>query len=180
MEGDNSPLTFEWIRAMDKWRLPFHLSKYVNVVNQANKLLNMLCSPDESESQSVMSNSLRHHGLHSPWNSLVQNTGVGSLSLLQGIFMTWELDWGLLHWRQILCQLSYQGSPERWYWWTYLQGSSGNADIEDRLVDTWKKKRVGQIERVALKHIHYPLWNRQSVEICYMMQGAQSWYTVAT
>ena len=43
---------------------------------------------NESESCSVMSNSLRHHGLYSPWNSLGQNTGVGSLSLLQGIFPT--------------------------------------------------------------------------------------------
>ena len=31
-----------------------------------------------------MSNSLRLHGLYSPWNSPGQNTGVGSLSLLQG------------------------------------------------------------------------------------------------
>ena len=41
-----------------------------------------------SESCSVMSNSLRPHGLYSPWNSPGQNTGVGSLSLLQGIFPT--------------------------------------------------------------------------------------------
>ena len=34
-----------------------------------------------------MSNSLRPHGLHSPWNSPGQNTGVGSLSLLQGIIL---------------------------------------------------------------------------------------------
>ena len=40
----------------------------------------------KSESRSVMSNSLRPHGLYSPWNSLGQNTGVGSHSLLQGIF----------------------------------------------------------------------------------------------
>ena len=33
-----------------------------------------------------MSDSLRPHGLCSPWNSPGQNTGVGSLSLLQGIF----------------------------------------------------------------------------------------------
>ena len=39
------------------------------------------------------------------------DTGVGSLSLLQGIFLTWESNWGLLHCRQILYQLSYQGSP---------------------------------------------------------------------
>ena len=40
-----------------------------------------------------------------------KNTGVGSLSLLQQIFATQELNWGLLHCRQILYQLSYQGSP---------------------------------------------------------------------
>ena len=42
----------------------------------------------ESESRSVVSDSLRPHGLYSPWNSPGQNTGVGSLSLLQGIFLT--------------------------------------------------------------------------------------------
>ena len=40
-----------------------------------------------------------------------KNSGVGSLSLLQGIFPTQELSWGLLHCRWILYQLSYQGSP---------------------------------------------------------------------
>ena len=43
-----------------------------------------------------------------------KNTGVGSLSLLQGSFPSQELDWGLLHWRQILYQLNYQGSPLVW------------------------------------------------------------------
>ena len=58
-----------------------------------------------------MSDSLRPYGLYSPWNSPGQNTGVGSLSLLQGVFPTQELNWGLLHCRWILYQLSYQGSP---------------------------------------------------------------------
>ena len=40
-----------------------------------------------------------------------KNTGVGSLFLLQGSFLTQELDQGLLHGRQILYQLSYPGSP---------------------------------------------------------------------
>ena len=39
-----------------------------------------------------------------------KNTGVGSLSLLQQIFPTQELNQGLLHSRQVLCQLSYEGS----------------------------------------------------------------------
>ena len=52
-----------------------------------------------------MSSSLRLHGLYSLWNSPGQNTGVGSLSLLQGIFPTQGLNPGLLHCRQILSQL---------------------------------------------------------------------------
>ena len=40
-----------------------------------------------------------------------KNTGVGSLSLLQGNFLTQESNWSLLHCRWILYQLSYQGSP---------------------------------------------------------------------
>ena len=40
-----------------------------------------------------------------------KNTGVGSLSLFHGIFQTQESNQGLLHCRQILYQLSYQGSP---------------------------------------------------------------------
>ena len=41
-----------------------------------------------SENYSVMSNSLQPHGLYNSWNSPGQNTAVGSLSLLQGIFPT--------------------------------------------------------------------------------------------
>jgi len=39
------------------------------------------------------------------------NTGVGCHALLQGICPTQESNWGLLHCRQILHQLSYQESP---------------------------------------------------------------------
>ena len=40
----------------------------------------------------------------------LKNTGVGILSLLQGIFLTQESNQGLLHCRRILYQLNYQGS----------------------------------------------------------------------
>ena len=42
-----------------------------------------------------------------------KNTGVGRLLFLQWIFNTWELNQGLLHCRQILYQLNYQGSPPK-------------------------------------------------------------------
>ena len=65
----------------------------------------------ESESLSVVSDSLRPYGLYSPWNSPGQNTGVGSLSLLQETFPTQGSNPGLRHCRLILYQLSYQGIP---------------------------------------------------------------------
>ena len=68
------------------------------------------CYESESESCSVVSNSLGHHGLYSPWNSTGQNTGVGSLFLLQSVFQTQESNLGLLHCRRILYQLSYEGT----------------------------------------------------------------------
>ena len=64
-----------------------------------------------SESRSVVSDSLRPHGLYSPWNSPGQDTRVGNRSLLQGIFPTQGSNPGLPHCRWILYQLSHQGSP---------------------------------------------------------------------
>ena len=63
------------------------------------------------ESRSVVSDSLRSHRLYSPWNSPGQNTGVSSLSLLQGIFPTHGSNPGLQHCRRILYQLSHKGNP---------------------------------------------------------------------
>ena len=57
-----------------------------------------------------MSDSLQPHGLYSLWNSLGQNTGVGRLSLLQGIFPTQGSNPGLPHFKQILYKLSHKGS----------------------------------------------------------------------
>ena len=56
------------------------------------------------------------HGLYLarllyPWDFSGKNTGVGCHFLLQGIFLTQGLNSGLLHCRQILYQLSLQGSP---------------------------------------------------------------------
>ena len=56
------------------------------------------------------------HGLYSPWDSPGQNTGVGSLSLLQGIFPTRGSNPGLLHCKWILLLLSHPGSPRILEW----------------------------------------------------------------
>ena len=76
-----------------------------------------------SESHSVMFDFLQAHRLYSPWNSPGQNKGVGSLSLLQGIFPT---QGSLLHCRWILYQLSHKGSPRtlEWVAYPFSRGSS--------------------------------------------------------
>ena len=73
----------------------------------------------ESESHSVMSDSLQPHGLYSPWKSLGQNTRVGSISLLQRIFPTQGSNPGLPHCRLILYQLSHKGNPRILEWVVY-------------------------------------------------------------
>ena len=65
-----------------------------------------------------MSDSVRPHGLYSPWNSPGQNTRVGSLSLLQGIFPTQGSNPGLPHCR-LLYQLSHKRSPRIVEWIAY-------------------------------------------------------------
>ena len=82
---------------------------------------------NKSESRSVMSNSLQPHATpYSPWNSPGQNTGEGSLSLLQGIFPTQRLNPGLLHCRQVLYQLNHKGSSRilEWVAYPFSRGSS--------------------------------------------------------
>ena len=95
------------------------------------------------------------HGLYSPWNSPGQNTGVGSLSLLQGIFPTQGLNPGLWHCRQILYQLSHKGSPRILEWVVYpvSRGSSwprnwtGVSCIAGRFFINW-----------AIRETHSPSW----------------------
>ena len=97
------------------------LKKKKKTALPANQLLRTHSSytVSESESHSVMSDSLQPHGLYSPWNSPGRNTGVGSLSLLQGIFPAQGSNPGLPHCRQILYQLSQKGSPRIPEWVAY-------------------------------------------------------------
>ena len=66
-----------------------------------------------------------------------KNTGVGSLSLLQWIFPTQESNQGLLNCRQVLYQLSYQGSPDTRSGWmlnlmtdVHVRGGGTQTDSE--------------------------------------------------
>ena len=88
--------------------LHFCMNCKINLLRSVKRQFN---TDKVSESYSVVSDSLRPHGLYSPWNSSGKNTGVGSLSFLQGIFPTQVSNPGLPYCRQILYQLSYKVSP---------------------------------------------------------------------
>ena len=78
------------------------------------------------KSHSVVSSSLQAHELYSPWDSLGQNTGVGSFSFLQGIFLTQGSNPGIPHCKRILYQLNHHGSPRipEWVAYPISNGSS--------------------------------------------------------
>ena len=101
-----------WVlRPSYKWGVCLHQTNKQKSLRMFKVSSFSALSEAASESRSVVTNSLWPHGLYSPWNSLDHNTGVGSLSLLQGIFATQGSNPGLPHCRQILYQLSHKGSP---------------------------------------------------------------------
>ena len=110
------------------------------------------CVANESESCSVVSDSMQPYGLCSPWNSPGQNTGVGSLSLLQGIFPTQGLNPGLPHCRQILYQLSHKRSPRILEWVAYPFSSwssqprngTGVSCIAGRFFTNWTIRKANR------------------------------------
>ena len=138
--------------------------------------------PLESKSLSVVSNSLRPHGLHSPWNSPGQNTGVGSLSLLQGIFPTQGLNPGLPNCRRILYQLSYKGSPGILEWVAYpfssesswLRNQTGVSCIAGRFFTNWAiRESQSQEPKSHLILCHILL--QQRIEISNTHTHTQEW-----
>ena len=109
-------------------------------------------------SQSVASDSLLPHGYSLPGSSVHgdspgKNTGVGGHALLQGIFPAQGLN---PHCRQILYQLSYQGSPRKLEWIAYhfSRGSSWHGTqtrtscIAGRFFINWATKEALGISEI--------------------------------
>ena len=105
--------------SLNIWKFLVHKLLKPSLKDFEHNLASMWKSESESESCPVMSDSLWHNRLYSPWNFPGQNTGIGSLSLLQGILPTQGSNPGLPHCRWILYQLSYQGSPRILEWIAY-------------------------------------------------------------
>ena len=104
-----------------------------------------------------------------PWNSLGQNTGVGSLSLLQGIFPTQGLNPGLPHCRRILYQLSHKGSPVNVVPSAYLRllillpgimipAWSSSSPAFCMIYSAFKLNK--QCDNMQSWHLPFPIWNQ--------------------
>ena len=102
-------LFFKWNFSIQKALLTLSDLCFMTNILHVEKSLSVFWK--ESESHSVVSNSLWPHELYSTWNYPGQKTGMGSLSFLQVIFPTQGLNPGLPQCRQILYQLSHQGNP---------------------------------------------------------------------
>ena len=95
----------------------------------------------------ISTNSLQPHELYSPWNSPGQNTRVGSLSLLQEIFLIQKSNPGLPYCRQFFTSWA-QGKPKNTWVGTYpfSSGSSWNQTkvscILGRFITTWAMREA--------------------------------------
>ena len=111
-------------------------------------LVNVSCS--------VISDSLQSHRLQParllcPQDFPGKNTGVDCHSLLQRIFPTQGSNLGLLHCRHFLYHLRYREVLDEPIYMVQIEMQTQRTHLWTQ----WGKVRVVQIERVALKHIHY-------------------------
>ena len=129
-----------------------------------------------SESCSVVSNSLGPHGLYSGFPG--QNTGVGSLSFLQGIFPTQGSNPGLLHCRRVLYQLSHQGSPRilEWVAYPFSRGSSQprNPTVVSCIAGGFFTKWAIREAPIDYKNLHISLI-RVSCHMCTFLELKGDW-----
>ena len=88
-----------WCHCSDSCQLP-HISTSIIPINISISSKHYIVH--------LLPHGLLHTRLHYPWDSPGKNIGVGSHSLLQGIFLTQWLNLGLLQCRWILYHLSHQ------------------------------------------------------------------------
>jgi len=117
-----------------------------------------------------MSGSLWPHGLYSPRDSPGQNTGVGSHSLLQGIFPIQGSNPRLSHCRRILYQLSHKGSP-RILEWVVILSSRRSSWPRDQTHVSYVSCTVGRfftIEPPALPFSRGSFQSRDQTQVSYI------------
>ena len=160
----------EWLERLYDWTSNYPMFWYLHLFlkNFYWSIVHLQCCVSFEVKMQVaqLSPTLCHSVVHSPWKSPVQNSGVGILSLLQGIFRTQGLNPGLLHCRQIPYHLSHQGSPRilEWVAYPFSNGSFPPRNwtrvpcIADRFFTSWTTKEAPLVscvlQRESVIHIH--------------------------
>ena len=110
---------------------------------------------------------------YSPWNSPGQNSTVGSLSPLQGIFPTQGLNSGFPHYRQILHHLSHKGNPRILEWVAYPFSSRSCrprnwtrvSRIEGRFFTNWAMREAQRwVWSMSLPGFPVTLWSKEGID----------------
>ena len=125
-----------------------------------------------------MSDSLQPHGLYNPWNSPGQSTGVGSLSLLQGIFPTQGSNLGLPHCGQILYQLSHKASL---YIYTTSEFEPTTSQVLDRYTCPMATIIIVQIKNIREFVYNFTYHKSANVNIliyCHLVLSRYNFYKV--
>ena len=146
---------FKMYKEIDKFHQDLKCLQYIHVLNYHTVYLKL-----ESESCSIMSNSLWPHGLYSPRNTPGRNTGMGSLPLIHWIFPTQASNPGLPHCKQILYQLSHKGSPRILEWVAYSFSSrssrprnwTGVSCIAGGLFTNWPMRAAQSVVGELMKY----------------------------
>jgi len=114
---------------------------------------------------------LGHGWTLSSWN-------LGSRSCFKVIYKWFTADSSFFHHPQLLQTLNF----------LFFYGNDNpicEAAKETQMYRTvfwtlWEKARVGWSERITLKHVFYHMWNRSTVQVQCMRQGALGWCTGMT
>ena len=148
----------KWVKS--EWKSPSRVRLFVTPYSPWNSLgqntgVNSLCllkgEGDLPNSRfKPRSPTLQADSLPAEPQGKLKDTGVGSLSLLQWIFQTQESNRGLLHCRQILYQLSYQGSKARKHKETLSTGASRETGA---LPIPWSWPNKTHFELLTLKTV---------------------------
>ena len=118
------------------------------------RILEWVAIPFSRRSSQPRSPTLQVDSLPAEPQGKSKNTGVGSLSFLQGIFLIQESNRGLLHYRQILYQLCYHaGKPLR----SYLTEKLNH--IRRRKDKSWTWCKLSKSLSVIAGHERHIIWN---------------------
>ena len=111
----------QWLVSLNICWLRFWFGNYIKIQTIVeNMWVDLLCNRNVYSGFIVFVVYIMS-GSHSAWDSPSKNTGVGSHSLLHGIFPTLGSNPDLLHFRQILYCLSHQQSPCWTKWESYWE-----------------------------------------------------------